>query len=165
MEETERKERRLKRFLWIPIVLIILLVGLLSFIVAVRLFTPEDTWICQNGEWVEHGKPRAEKPTLECKKDEASNSQSTPKSNSTTGTDLTKINPVDETHDAVNSLPNQSPIGAIQIKGFFGFMAPVVDIAADFGAKVCEWGRPPEVANNCPSIKVEFQEFFTSQTK
>lgn len=32
----------------------------------VRFWTPEDTWLCQNGEWVQHGKPRAPKPTIGC---------------------------------------------------------------------------------------------------
>lgn len=31
---------------------------------------PEDTWTCQNGEWIEHGKPRMEKPVEECLPDE-----------------------------------------------------------------------------------------------
>ncbi len=26
----------------------------------------EDTWLCQNGEWVRHGNPRAEKPIAPC---------------------------------------------------------------------------------------------------
>jgi hypothetical protein len=161
MDEAERKERKLKRFLWIPIIGVALLVGLLSFIVAVRLFSPEDTWICTDGQWVEHGKPSSPKPELECtKKSDSSDDTKGPQI-----TDVKVTDPVTGTHNAVNSLPEQNPIGPVQIKGFFSFMAPVADIMADFGAKICEWGRPPEVANTCPSIKIEFQEFFSNQSK
>jgi len=27
---------------------------------------PEDSWICDHGQWVKHGNPSAEKPTTEC---------------------------------------------------------------------------------------------------
>lgn len=40
----------------------------LGFAVAgARLFTPEDTWICEKGSWVEHGHPSAPMPTAPCK--------------------------------------------------------------------------------------------------
>jgi hypothetical protein len=41
---------------------------LLFFIVValVRAFSNEDTWICQDGKWVEHGSPKDEKPTIPC---------------------------------------------------------------------------------------------------
>lgn len=32
----------------------------------VRFFSGEDNWICQNGEWVKHGNPKAEKPNVPC---------------------------------------------------------------------------------------------------
>lgn len=32
----------------------------------IRFFSGEDNWICQNGEWVKHGNPEAEKPTTGC---------------------------------------------------------------------------------------------------
>lgn len=32
-----------------------------------RLSTPEDSWICSGGEWVQHGKPSAPRPEGECK--------------------------------------------------------------------------------------------------
>lgn len=31
-----------------------------------RFITPEDSWVCQKGEWVAHGSPAAEKPTTAC---------------------------------------------------------------------------------------------------
>ena len=34
----------------------------------IRFFSGEDNWICQNGEWVKHGNPEAEKPTIGCGK-------------------------------------------------------------------------------------------------
>ncbi|MFH1207544.1 MAG: hypothetical protein V1668_02970 [Patescibacteria group bacterium] len=35
-------------------------------ILALRVFIPEDTWICDNGQWVKHGNPSADKPTAGC---------------------------------------------------------------------------------------------------
>jgi len=32
-----------------------------------RFLSPEDSWICQNGEWVAHGHPAIEKPDTSCK--------------------------------------------------------------------------------------------------
>jgi hypothetical protein len=29
----------------------------------------EDTWICEDGEWVKHGKPSAVKPQMVCEED------------------------------------------------------------------------------------------------
>jgi len=34
-----------------------------------RLWFPEDTWICKNGEWVKHGKPSAPMPSYPCQKE------------------------------------------------------------------------------------------------
>ncbi|MCX6726757.1 MAG: hypothetical protein NTY75_02975 [Candidatus Shapirobacteria bacterium] len=44
----------------------------IGFIVAIviilflRFSTPEDTWLCQKGEWVKHGRPSAPQPTAIC---------------------------------------------------------------------------------------------------
>jgi len=50
----------------------ILLTALLftCVILFVRFFLggPEDDWLCQNGERVKHGNPKAEKPTFVCPK-------------------------------------------------------------------------------------------------
>lgn len=35
-------------------------------LLAIRFFSPEDTWICDNGQWVKHGNPSAAKPTTAC---------------------------------------------------------------------------------------------------
>lgn len=37
------------------------------FIVGARIFFGEDDWICQNGQWVEHGRPDFPAPQVECK--------------------------------------------------------------------------------------------------
>lgn len=49
------------------IIIAIILIGAVFF---VRFFLggAEDTWICQNGEWVKHGNPNSEKPTSGCEK-------------------------------------------------------------------------------------------------
>jgi len=45
--------------------LIIIGVVLLTAFV-VRFITPEDSWVCEKGEWVAHGHPAVEKPTSTC---------------------------------------------------------------------------------------------------
>ncbi|MFA5009770.1 MAG: DUF2178 domain-containing protein [Patescibacteria group bacterium] len=37
-------------------------------IMGLRFFSGEDTWMCQNGQWVEHGHPSASMPTTNCQK-------------------------------------------------------------------------------------------------
>ena len=44
--------------------IIILGIGTLFML---RVLTPEDDWICDNGNWVKHGNPSAEKPSGTCK--------------------------------------------------------------------------------------------------
>ncbi len=56
-----------KKTIIIPIVIIVL-VGLA--VLAVRFFSGEDNWICQNGEWIKHGNPKAEKPSTGCGEEE-----------------------------------------------------------------------------------------------
>jgi uncharacterized membrane protein len=45
-----------------------LLVALMVAIIGLRVFTGEDDWICQNGQWVMHGHPSAPAPVQSCKK-------------------------------------------------------------------------------------------------
>ena len=49
------------------------LAGIIGFVVfvgvvlvAIRIFTPEDTWLCQNGTWIKHGSPSMPMPTTGC---------------------------------------------------------------------------------------------------
>lgn len=35
-------------------------------ILALRLFSGEDNWLCQNGTWVKHGNPSEPMPTELC---------------------------------------------------------------------------------------------------
>ncbi len=51
-----------KVFVILGVVIILIIIA----IFALRIFSDEDTWICQNGEWVKHGHPKAEKPTTNC---------------------------------------------------------------------------------------------------
>ena len=41
------------------IILLIVVFGILFF---VRFSSPEDDWICVNGEWIKHGNPKAAEP-------------------------------------------------------------------------------------------------------
>lgn len=54
-----------KKVLLIILIVILILIGV---VFAIRLFSGEDDWICENGEWVMHGKPSSSKPTSECNK-------------------------------------------------------------------------------------------------
>jgi len=44
----------------LALVVVVLIIG------ALRFLTPEDTWLCQNGQWVKHGNPFAAAPTTGC---------------------------------------------------------------------------------------------------
>ncbi|MBM3205336.1 thermonuclease family protein [Candidatus Shapirobacteria bacterium] len=39
---------------------------ILASFLGLRGLTGEDTWLCQNGQWVKHGQPSAPKPTTPC---------------------------------------------------------------------------------------------------
>lgn len=45
--------------------LIVIGVVIVAIFIA-RFISPEDSWVCQKGEWVAHGSPAAEKPTTAC---------------------------------------------------------------------------------------------------
>ena len=45
------------------IIIILIVVGI---VVGLRLFSGEDSWICQDGQWVKHGNPNAAMPTSGC---------------------------------------------------------------------------------------------------
>ncbi len=51
----------MKKRKWWLIVLIIFI-----FVLAIRLILNNNSWVCMNGEWVEHGAPKSEKPTGYC---------------------------------------------------------------------------------------------------
>ncbi len=46
------------------ILAVLVVVGAIIF--SARFLSGEDSWICDNGEWVKHGNPSAEKPTEPC---------------------------------------------------------------------------------------------------
>ncbi len=48
-------------------VLVILLL-LVAIFFGFRLLTPEDSWVCENGFWNQHGKPSTPMPTTPCEK-------------------------------------------------------------------------------------------------
>lgn len=48
-----------------PVVISSIIV-LLAIIAVVRFWTPEDTWLCQDGVWVKHGNPEQAMPTTVC---------------------------------------------------------------------------------------------------
>lgn len=48
------------------ILLIILIILLIGFIIRFVLGGPEDSWICQDNQWIKHGNPRDPAPTSGC---------------------------------------------------------------------------------------------------
>ena len=55
------------------VILVVLIV-----IVGARVLSPEDNWICQNGEWVKHGNPSGPMPSGSCKEGEQMASNKVP---------------------------------------------------------------------------------------
>ena len=49
-------------------VILLAVIAIVVIVLGVRFFSGEDDWICQNGEWVKHGNPSAEKPVGNCGK-------------------------------------------------------------------------------------------------
>lgn len=47
-------------------ILFIVIIIIICAVFAIRLLSGEDNWMCQNGEWIMHGKPSAPKPTTLC---------------------------------------------------------------------------------------------------
>jgi len=52
----------------LPYILLGIFIAIIFIFGSLRLFSPEDDWICQNGQWVKHGQPSAPMPSDECKK-------------------------------------------------------------------------------------------------
>lgn len=50
----------------ISIIIAVVLAAIVGFFIIARLSSPEDTWLCTNGEWVQHGHPSAAMPTSGC---------------------------------------------------------------------------------------------------
>jgi hypothetical protein len=48
------------------IIVFVIFISLLV-ILLIRSFSGEDNWVCQNGQWVEHGHPDFSAPTIPCK--------------------------------------------------------------------------------------------------
>lgn len=48
-------------------IIFIIILSIFSAIFTLRLFSGEDNWVCQNGQWIEHGHPDFPAPTSLCK--------------------------------------------------------------------------------------------------
>jgi len=62
------KKKKDKRFLFILIIILIILALFSALIIIMR--SQEDTWVCQNGQWVKHGNPKEPMPTEGCEDEE-----------------------------------------------------------------------------------------------
>jgi hypothetical protein len=47
-------------------IMLIALLAIFMLFVGIRIFSSEDTWICENGDWVRHGNPAASMPLELC---------------------------------------------------------------------------------------------------
>ena len=56
-----RYNLNMKKSLIVSLVILVL-VG----IVFLRFLSPEDTWLCENGEWIKHGNPSQAQPATSC---------------------------------------------------------------------------------------------------
>ncbi|MFH1046716.1 MAG: DUF2178 domain-containing protein [Patescibacteria group bacterium] len=45
-----------------------IIIGFLLLTVSLRISSPEDSWLCENGAWVRHGQPAEPQPTTACQK-------------------------------------------------------------------------------------------------
>jgi len=48
-------------------IIFIVVLAIFLAIFTIRLFSGEDNWICKSGQWVKHGQPSFEAPTVPCK--------------------------------------------------------------------------------------------------
>lgn len=48
------------------IIIVVVLAVTVGFLVIARLSLPEDTWLCTDGEWIQHGHPSVAMPTSGC---------------------------------------------------------------------------------------------------
>lgn len=47
--------------------IVVFIIFLAMAILSLRVFSGEDSWMCENGQWVEHGHPSYPAPQVECK--------------------------------------------------------------------------------------------------
>lgn len=64
MIERESKYKNKRRIYSLIFVIIVLLLSIL--ILRIVLGGDEDTWICKNGTWIQHGNPSDPMPTTQC---------------------------------------------------------------------------------------------------
>lgn len=60
----------LKKYQQIKLVIVVvttIILAIFASIFTLRLFSGEDRWVCQKGEWVQHGHPDFPAPTIPCK--------------------------------------------------------------------------------------------------
>lgn len=58
----------------------ILVVALIiaAVVFGIRLFTPEDSWVCENGAWQKHGNPSSPMPTAVCESSQTPSPSASP---------------------------------------------------------------------------------------
>lgn len=48
------------------VIISLLIILVLAVIAVIRFWSPEDTWICKNDQWIKHGNPEQSQPTTAC---------------------------------------------------------------------------------------------------
>ncbi len=95
----------------VTVITIITLVFTVILFLRFTIGGPEDNWLCQNGQWIKHGNPSAEKPTSGCVEQNyqnATSSQNSDPANSVYTIDGKKISLTDGKH-------SDNMIGSIKI--------------------------------------------------
>ena len=68
IKETNDKEGLVRNFRrYLPFIILAFISVALIAIASLRMFTPEDGWICQNGTWARHGNPGTTMPADSCR--------------------------------------------------------------------------------------------------
>ena len=88
-------------------VILILIIGVI-LVVRFLFGGPEDTWICDNGQWIKHGNPKTPMPTTDCGQQKDSDVISTPE-------DSSPDNTIADSPETINSVPETSDIVLLDV--------------------------------------------------
>lgn len=52
---------------YLPFIILAIVAALVIAVASLRMFTPEDEWMCDNGQWTQHGNPDSSMPAEPCR--------------------------------------------------------------------------------------------------
>jgi hypothetical protein len=145
MQERPISVKQAKQKKW-PIIIAVILLGLMMLVfgvLALRILTPEDTWLCENGKWIKHGVPSAPMPTKSClERTGGGQSEQAKASNSSV----------------------YSSIDLSGINGFSQILKPFLNVTYTVGTQVCKLTKTPEQfkKGDCDAIRDQIQSYVDS---